>query len=64
MLKTLVMTTGELDFNDIYINDQEMVDDNISLAYPIEFTIFWIVFIIMMPILFSNLLVSQYIAKL
>ena len=54
VLKTLVMTTGELDFDTIYLND----DDTMRLAYPIEFTILWVVFIIMMPILFSNLLVS------
>ena len=54
VLKTLVMTTGEFDFDTIYLND----DDSRELAYPIEFTILWVVFVIMMPILFSNLLVS------
>ena len=58
MLKTLVMTTGEFEFDTIYLNyeDEEFID---NLAYPVEFTILWIVFIIMMPILFSNLLVSR-----
>ena len=58
MLKTLVMTTGEFEFDTIYINDEELASET-SLAYPIEFTILWVVFIIMMPILFSNLLVSS-----
>ena len=58
MLKTLAMTTGELDFDDIYHNYEDE-DSNDSLAYPVEFTVLWIVFIIMMPILFSNLLVSR-----
>ena len=58
MLKTWVMTTGEFEFDTIYLNykDEEFIN---SLAYPVEFTVLWIVFIIMMPILFSNLLVSK-----
>ena len=58
ILKTLVMTTGEFEFDTIYLNydDEEFID---NLAYPVEFTVLWIVFIIMMPILFSNLLVSR-----
>lgn len=59
MLKTLVMTTGEFEFDTIYLNDEEFVEENIKLSYPVEFTILWIVFIIMMPVLFSNLLVSR-----
>ena len=59
MLKTVVMTTGEFEFDTIYLNDQESVDNNISLVYPYVFTILWVVFIIMMPVLFSNLLVSS-----
>ena len=55
MLKTLVMSTGEFEFDTIYLSDAE---DDETLAYPVEFTILWVVFIIMMPILFSNLLVS------
>lgn len=58
MLKTLVMTTGEFEFDTIYLNDEEFVEGGIRLAFPVEFTILWVVFIIMMPILFSNLLVS------
>ena len=59
MLKTLVMTTGEFEFDTIYLNDQESVVNDISLVYPYIFTILWVVFIIMMPVLFSNLLVSS-----
>ena len=57
MLKTLVMTTGEFEFDTIYINDQELVDDGLSLFLPELTGIFWVIFIIIMPILFSNLLV-------
>jgi len=53
------MTTGEFDFDTIYINEQDDVDNGISLAFPVETTIIWVIFIIMMPILFSNLLVSN-----
>jgi len=53
------MTTGEFEFDTIYVNEQDDVDDGISLAFPVETTIFWVIFVVMMPILFSNLLVSN-----
>ena len=57
MLKTLVMTTGEFEFDTIFINDQELVDEGLSLFIPELTAIMWVIFIIIMPILFSNLLV-------
>ena len=57
MLKTLIMTTGEFEFDTLYINDQELVDEGLSLFLPELTGIFWVIFIIIMPILFSNLLV-------
>ena len=60
MLKTLVMTTGEFEFDTLYINDQELVDEGLSLFLPELTGIFWVIFIIVMPILFSNLLVGNY----
>ena len=57
MLKTLVMTTGEFEFDTIFINDQELVDEGLSLLLPELSAILWVAFIIIMPILFSNLLV-------
>ena len=57
MLKTLVMTTGEFEFDTIFINNQELVDEGISLFLPELTAIFWVIFIIIMPIIFSNLLV-------
>ena len=59
MLKTLVMTTGEFEFDTIFINDQELVDEGLSLFLPELTAIMWVIFIIVMPILFSNLLVSN-----
>ena len=62
MLKTLVMTTGEFEFDTIFINDQELVDEDLSLFLPKLTGIFWVIFIIIMPIIFSNLLVI-YVAR-
>lgn len=57
MLKTLVMTTGEFEFDTIFINDQELVDEELSLFIPWLTALIWIIFVIVMPIIFSNLLV-------
>ena len=54
------MTTGELDFDGIFFNSQEDADDGNNLFYPHVAYFLWIVFIVMMPILLSNLLVSCY----
>ena len=51
------MTTGEFEFDTIYINDQDSVDDGLVLLFPAVTSILWIVFIVTMPILFNNLLV-------
>ena len=59
MLKTLVMTTGEFEFDTIFNNDQDLVDEGLSLFLPEVTAIMWVIFIIVMPILFSNLLVSN-----
>ena len=49
LLKTGMLTTGELDFNDTFIERE--------VLYPYLY-FFWIVFVIVMPIVFNNLLVS------
>ena len=48
----MVMTTGEFDFNGIFFNDEDG-----DLFYPQIAYILWIVFIILMPIILTNLLV-------
>ena len=58
MLKTLVMTTGEFEFDTLYIDEQELVDEGLSLFLPELTGIFWVIFITIMPIIFSNLLVG------
>ena len=59
MLKTLVMTTGEFEFDTIFVNDQGLVDDGLVVPFPTLTTILWIIFVVTMPILFNNLLVSN-----
>ncbi|XP_065893550.1 transient receptor potential cation channel subfamily A member 1-like [Dysidea avara] len=50
------MTTGELDFDGIFFNSQEDAEEGNDLFYPHIAYFLWIVFIIIMPILLSNLL--------
>ena len=50
LLKSVIMTTGELDFNDNFIDR--------DVFYPFLY-FFWIVFVIVMPVLFNNLLVRR-----
>jgi len=57
LVKTAVMTTGELDFDDIFFNSQDDAEAGNDLFYPVIAYFLWIVFIIVMPILLSNLLV-------
>ena len=51
------MTTGEFEFDTIFINEQDLVDDGLELLFPTLTTILLIIFIVTMPILFNNLLV-------
>ena len=59
MWKTMTMTTGELGYDDIF---RQFTDDSISSAPEVPFPaisyVMWIIFLILMPILFTNLLVS------
>ena len=54
----MVMTTGEFDFDGIFFNSQEDAEEHRELYYPQIAYILWIVFIILMPIILTNLLVS------
>jgi len=54
----MVMTTGEFDFDGIFFNSQEDAEDGNDLFYPEIAYILWIVFIILMPIILTNLLVN------
>ena len=55
MFKTITMTTGELDFDSLFQHGSPIGD---QLPYLAASIIIWIIFIILMPILLTNLLVS------
>ena len=57
----MTMTTGELDFNSIFRQfpgGAEDGDATEEIPFPEVSFILWIIFLIMMPILLTNLLVS------
>ena len=60
-MKSLIMTSGEMDYEDIF-RFQENPTDNSDAIGEISHVamshILWVVFVILMPILFANLLVS------
>ena len=49
LLRSVMMTIGELDYTDNFVER--------DVLYPFLYC-FWILFIIVMPVLFNNLLVS------
>ena len=55
-MKTLTMTTGEFDFDVTFRQDNNQGRD---IQYPFASNVLWILFIIMMPILLTNLLVRK-----
>ena len=57
--KTMTMTTGELGYNEIFRQfTSESIPVTPDVPFPaISYTL-WVLFIILMPILFTNLLVS------
>ncbi|XP_047138901.1 ankyrin-2 isoform X2 [Hydra vulgaris] len=57
MVKTIVMTLGETDFNDLFINNNTTVD-NSDLPYPEMSYILFTLFLIVCPIVLMNLLVG------
>jgi len=54
IVKVMAMTTGELDYDDLY-HQQEGEDE---IAFPPVSFLLWIIFLVLMPVLLSNLLVS------
>lgn len=56
--KTMTMTTGEMGYEDIFHQASGGSDDNIPpIPFPEISYILWVIFLILMPILFTNLLV-------
>ena len=56
LVKTMVMTIGEFEYDTIFANSVE--SENQLSSFPIVAFILWIIFLILMPILLTNLLVS------
>ncbi len=57
------MVTGELDYSDVFglsyeTNNETIVDDNI-ITYPGTANFVWVIFLVFIPILLSNMLVSE-----
>ena len=55
----MTMTTGELDFDSLFrLNPNGAPENMVEIPFFEVSIILWILFLIMMPILLSNLLVS------
>ena len=54
-IKTMVMTIGEFEYDNIFGHNME--SRNLLTSFPEVAYILWIVFLIVMPILLTNLLV-------
>ena len=54
-IKTMVMTTGEFEYDSIFGHNNE--SRNLLTSFPVVAYILWIIFLIIMPILLTNLLV-------
>ena len=57
MLKTSVMMIGEFEFDDLFFGNPEENPNSSQLPFPIFSMIFFLAFMVVMPILIMNLLV-------
>ncbi len=59
------MITGELDYSDVFglsydvINDTMMEENMQNILYPETTNFVWLIFLVFIPILLSNMLVSE-----
>ena len=60
IVKTMTMTTGEFEFDSTFHQDREEYNSSAANPYLIASYLLWILFIIMMPILLTNLLVCRH----
>ena len=59
LMKTMTMTTGEMDYESIFHQSSGGSTDVIpDIPFPALSFILWIIFLILMPVLFANLLVG------
>ena len=56
-IKTMVMAIGEFDYDNIFGHNNE--SRSLLSSFPVVAYILWIIFLIVMPILVTNLLVSE-----
>jgi len=54
IVKLMAMTIGELDYNDLFHQNENEEE----IAFPPVSFLLWIIFLVTMPVLLSNLLVS------
>ena len=58
-MKLLIMISGEMEYEQVFRFRDSQADDPLgTINYPFLSKILWAVFVILMPILFINLLVS------
>ena len=58
LLKTMTMTTGELDYDAIFrLNPAGGSDRLTEIKYPPISYLLWIVFLVLMPVILNNMLV-------
>lgn len=60
LVKTMTMTTGEFEYDSIFRQPSNPLEDaGDDLQFPSVSYILWIVFLVLMPILLTNLLVGH-----
>ena len=63
LIKTMTMTTGEMDYENIfhYSSGGSSPDELLSeVPFPVISFVLWVMFLILMPILLANMLVSAW----
>ena len=66
IVTVLTMVTGELDYSNVFglsydmLPNDTMVDENTNISYPNTANFVWVLFIVLIPIVLSNMLVSLY----
>ena len=63
-MTVLTMVAGELDYSNVFglsydvLPNGTMVDENTNILYPNAVNLVWVLFILLVPIVLSNMLVS------
>ena len=65
MLKILSMTAGDFSFDTVFRHSPSGESENAKdILFPSISYILWIIFVILMPVLFTNMLVNNTLHKL